>query len=333
LEGIGGDPSRWLLVLVVPVTTLMITLKGENPPEDNPEPDAAQQLAGGGANPGANAMANQEAGAVANPAGYPLPPAPPPRFAFALTPGQAFIGPIDFYGKEGQKYYENGTRSLEKEQFKCVPDELYQFIAMLKMRSVEFGWDNDQTGVLMIPNNYSSRTGPMTNILEEYGIMNLEKLRDFEETYMATATRLAQDDRLLFQCIYNSISKEGKKKILIWKNDYELKIGGKLYQSGILLLKVVIRESHLGTNATISMVHHKLSNLDMYMSTIRNDVTKFNGYVKMLVDGLSARGEIRTTCSLTCLRDTALVRISHSWIISAENKKNMTKAKTSRLRN
>jgi hypothetical protein len=180
----------------------------------------------------------------------------------------------------------------KKEQFNCVPDELYQFIAMLKMRSAKFGWDHDQTGVLMIPNNYGSRTGPMTNILEEYGILNIEQLRDFEKTYMATATRLAQEDRLLFQCIYNSISKEGKKKILIWKDDYELKIGGKLYQSGILLLKVVIRGSHLDTNATISMVRQKLSNLDTYMSTIGNDITKFNGYVKMLVDGLSARGEI-----------------------------------------
>jgi hypothetical protein len=47
----------------------------------------------------------------------------------------------------------------------------------------------------------------MTNILlEEYGIMN-----HLEETYMAAATRLAQDDHLLLQCVYNSISKEGKK--------------------------------------------------------------------------------------------------------------------------
>jgi hypothetical protein len=97
------------------------TRRTGNNPEDNhegenPVPDAAQQLAGGGANPGANAMENQGAGAVANPAGYLLPPSPPPRFAFALTPGQAFIGPIDFYGKEGQEYYENATRSLEKEE-------------------------------------------------------------------------------------------------------------------------------------------------------------------------------------------------------------------------
>ena len=152
---------------------------------------------------------------------------PPVAVTFALTPGQAFVGPIDFYGKEGQKYYNNATRSLDKEHFNCVPDELYHFLAMLKMRSAKFGWDEHQTGVLLIPKNYGARTGDMTNLLEEYGIMDVDKLRQYEKTYVATSTRLAQDDRLLFQCVYNSISKEGKSKILVWKNDYEIKQGGK----------------------------------------------------------------------------------------------------------
>jgi hypothetical protein len=44
----------------------------------------------------------------------------------------------------------------------------------------------------------------------------------------------------------NSISKEGKNKILIWKKQYTVRN----FSSGTLLLKIIIRESHLDTNAT-----------------------------------------------------------------------------------
>ena len=56
-------------------------------------------------------------------------------------------------------------------------------------------------------------------------------------------------------------------------------------------MKVIIRESHLDTNATTQSIRTKLSNLDRYIVTIGNDITKFNGYVKGLVQSLAARGE------------------------------------------
>ena len=54
---------------------------------------------------------------------------------------------------------------------------------------------------------------------------------------------------------------------------------------------MIIRESHLDTNATTQSIRTKLSNLDRYIVTIGNDITKFNGYVKGLVYSLAARGE------------------------------------------
>ena len=61
--------------------------------------------------------------------------------------------------------------------------------------------------------------------------------------------------------------------------------------SGNLLLKVIVRESHLDTNATTGTIRTKLSSLDEYIVTIGSDITKFNGYVRLLVDSLAARGE------------------------------------------
>ena len=39
------------------------------------------------------------------------------------------------------------------------------------------------------------------------------------------------------------------------------------------------------------MIRTKLSNLDRYVAAIGNDITRFNGYVKGLVQSLAARGE------------------------------------------
>jgi len=83
----------------------------------------------------------------------------------------------------------------------------------------------------------------------------------------------------IHECIRNSISKEGRAKITIWEKDYTIRG----YPSGNLLLKVMIRECYLDTNATSGGIRAKLSSLDAYLPTVGYDVLKFNMYVKNLV--------------------------------------------------
>jgi hypothetical protein len=61
--------------------------------------------------------------------------------------------------------------------------------------------------------------------------------------------------------------------------------------SGVALLKIIIRESHLGTNTTTNQICKKLSNLDSYILTIDSNIGKFNQYVKLLVQSLTARNQ------------------------------------------
>ena len=77
-----------------------------------------------------------------------------------------------------------------------------------------------------------------------------------------------------------------------WEDEYLITNDqGTMVPSGNLLLKVIIRESHLDTNATTQSIRMKMSNLDKYMSKINSDITKFNGYVKLLEGSLAARGQ------------------------------------------
>ena len=84
----------------------------------------------------------------------------------------------------------------------------------------------------------------------------------------------------------NSLTQAGKDKVRLWSDQFIL--NGR--ESGILLLKIIIRESHLDTNATTNLIRTQLSNPDEYITTIGCDIIKFNEHVKRLLEQLKARG-------------------------------------------
>lgn len=221
-----------------------------------------------------------------------IPPAPaaeaPPRPQvaeaprFALTPALASRGIIDYQTRSGERLYSSATKQLEDERYDGEAYGLHQFLESLEKRSKNYGWD---TGIMMIPPVIPD-TMP-SSLLGDYGTIDIERVRAFENTYIDTPTRSAQDTNLLYECIMNSISKEGRAKITIWKKDYMLRG----FPSGNLLLKVLIRECHLDTNATSGGIRAKLSSLDTYLPKVGYDILKFNMYVKNLVIQLKARGE------------------------------------------
>ncbi len=188
---------------------------------------------------------------------------------------------------EGRKLDGSATHKLEEDLYDCQPDGLYQFLATLHTRAQEYGWNDQIGGILQIPEDANDPTSDTHYLVDNYGQIPLSRIRDFDETYLDQPIRPAQDAFMLFKCLMNSISKEGKNKILIWRQQYTVEE----FSSGSLLLKIIIRESHLDTNATTSSIRTKLSNLDSYIMTIGSDITKFNGYVRLLIDSLAARGE------------------------------------------
>ena len=117
---------------------------------------------------------------------------------------------------------------------------------------------------MMIPNN-PENPYELANLLTNYGEVKMQEVRAFETTYINAQSRAAQDTHMLYSCIMNSLSKEGKTKIHVWRDQYTMPGG---YKSGNLLLKIVIRESHLDTNATTSVLRLKLSALDTYMPKV-----------------------------------------------------------------
>ena len=205
---------------------------------------------------------------------------------FALTPASANPGIIDYTTVAGRKMSDNATKKLTSELFDCVPENLFSFLKALKDRARDNDWSGGQ-GILDILRDPTDPTSATDDLLELYGNITLENIKKFEETYIGNHCRSAQDTYNLYSCLMKSISEEGKAKVLIWEAEYT--VGTKV--SGCLLLKVIIRESHLDSNATTSSIRGKLSSLDEYLPQIGNNITKLNQYVKLMVQALGARNE------------------------------------------
>ena len=103
----------------------------------------------------------------------------------------------------------------------------------------------------------------------------------------------------------------------VWKKQFMI---GK-YASGNLLLKVLVRESHLDTNATTSCIRTQLSSLDKDMMTISNDIGNLIFMSKPSWDRSRLGAKPPQTSSPIFSKNTPNVRTKRSWITWTVNKR------------
>ena len=204
---------------------------------------------------------------------------------FALHPADAIQGVIELMMREGIKLHQNATRSFYSDPedfFNCEAPGLHGFLKEVVGQASRFRW---RDAILEIPNDIANPLGGTWNLLTHYGELSLDHLHDWETTYIHGVSRVAQDTAHQHLCLMNSLIQAGKDNVRLWSDQFIL--SGR--ESRILLLKVIIRESHLDTNATTNLIRTQLSNLDEYITTIGCDIIKFNEHVKRLLEQLNAR--------------------------------------------
>ena len=62
----------------------------------------------------------------------------------------------------------------------------------------------------------------------------------------------------------------------------------------LLLIKVIIRESFIDTQATTRILREHLSSLPEKLTELKGDIDQLNAFVKLTQDQLAARGETST---------------------------------------
>eukprot|EP00978_Attheya_sp_CCMP212_P007709 scaffold17925_cov56-Attheya_sp.AAC.2 len=71
--------------------------------------------------------------------------------AFTLMPTQAHQGMIDYSTTEGCKMYVKAITPLQEELYDCIPSGLFRFIKELEDRATDHYWNEDNVGILKIP--------------------------------------------------------------------------------------------------------------------------------------------------------------------------------------
>ena len=207
---------------------------------------------------------------------------------FSLTPNQGVQGVLTLSTKEGQQLFDRASKKLSDDLFSVESSELSDFLYLLTLRASECGWNS---GICMIPDDPFQAYSTKKSLLSNYGEIPIQRIKEYEITYLATKTRAAQDSQMLQKCIMSSLNKEGRLKIQTEKNLFTLNIRGKSMVSGNLLLKVIINKSYLEGKAATRAIRTKLAALDKLVPMLGFDIEKFNTVVKQLVQELKARGE------------------------------------------
>ena len=90
---------------------------------------------------------------------------------------------------------------------------------------------------------------------------------------------------------YEFLSATGRAKISVWSADYTMPNG---QPDGLMLLKVIIREPDVDTQATAAFIRQQLASLEEYISAVDPDIKKFNTHVKSLTRDLERRRQQST---------------------------------------
>ena len=203
--------------------------------------------------------------------------------AFALVPG-AIQGVIDFSTRQGLAIYSAATRPLYEDpadSFNVESPGLQTFLALLRLRAITSGWD------LEVPQDVTDPHNNLLDMTTNHGRLSLEHLRDFCVTFVNLQSRAAQENIQIVKCIMSSLTLPGFRKVQTWHSDWH--IGDR--PCAFLLIKVLIRESYIDTQATTRILREHLSSLPAKLEEMKGDIDQFNGFVKVTMDQLAARGE------------------------------------------
>ena len=205
--------------------------------------------------------------------------------AFALAPALANAGVLNYANANDRKLYFKGVQPLLEDKFDLSADTLQTFLLQVDDRVTENGWD----AIISIPNGQNDAAGnPILIILTtDYGRITLDQIDAHVQTYHNAPNRDCQNSFMLYNCLMSSLTNEAQATVRLDTSQFTRDGVG----VGALLLKTIINRSYVDTRATTMQIRDNLAALDTYMPQVDSNIDQFNNYVKVQIQGLTARGE------------------------------------------
>ena len=188
----------------------------------------------------------------------------------------AIDGVLYFTIKTHKLYYDKSCNKCYK-NYDVDPEGRHVLVTALSFMVKKFRWGNDTCDILDIASDKFDPRGRKIHkfLLEHDGEFDLLFLSDGVSTYITLNSRSAQDNTMIYDCIISSLSSDVLVKISNRPKDYHW---GE-WESGVLLIKVVLDKSGLQINATVMKEKAILANLHELMIWLVHNVSKFNAHV------------------------------------------------------
>jgi hypothetical protein len=220
----------------------------------------------------------------------PVVPPAPPAVPFALVPG-AGVDVIDYSTRAGIALFSQATRSLYQD-----PSDLYNvdsaglqtFLALIKHRGTTCGWD------FGVPQDNADPLNNQLHLLDNHGRFSMDHLVAFSASFIHDQSRAAQMNMQIVKCILSSLSMPGFRKVQTWHSSWHHTQGTSTVPAYPLLIKVIIREAYIDTQATTRILRENLSSLPAKLEELKGDIDQLNAFVKVTQDQLAAQGETTT---------------------------------------
>jgi hypothetical protein len=164
---------------------------------------------------------------------------------FAATPGTHNVTAIiDYSTRNGTALYQEESKSLynEEEKFNLKNDKATAFFKKVQARDKKMGWDNATQGITTYQVN-----GQAVDLLEHYGRIEMSVIWDqskpwYETTGALVAQRAAQNNAMLFESLWNSLSEPAINQVQVYEDEYMLDdTTGNKIGNGPALYKVIMR--------------------------------------------------------------------------------------------
>ena len=210
----------------------------------------------------------------------PVAPADPVRFA--LSPATYNSEILDFGKANDIKLYAKAIIGLD-DKFDMQAANLKVFLEDTGTRVDAYGWQP----ILDIPKDHLDPLGDVDDLLTSYGTISVERVRRHAETYVGGNSRAAQDSNMMKHFIMNSLTRQAKARIVLKKSEYT--VNGVI--SGVLLLRILIQQTSIDTNATTRFLRKQLSTLPLLMEEVDSNIVTFNETVQGIIISLDVRGE------------------------------------------
>ena len=211
----------------------------------------------------------------------------PPAVAagFSLTPAMHTNGILDYGSVEGRKLYATATAALSM-KIDVTPQQTLMLLTEMSRKSYDNGWGD----LWQVPCKFDANGAVVQtkNLLKEHGMITFKQALDFAETYAATPTRMAQNGLACYTCLSESLSPEGRIKLLT--DLPKVQITNQSIPNGPLLLKLILDRATTTTRSTLTLLFTRLISLESLMEKATNDVEKFNESVKLIIFQIQERG-------------------------------------------